>query len=64
MPSPLVAVTTLLLFIKTSKLQNRSAKLFPTFERMYIFGGNDIRLGTMNNLWQFDLLNIGDLKEV
>lgn len=28
---------------------------------MYIFGGNDIRIGAMNNLWQFDLGNLGDL---
>ena len=32
--------------------------------RLYIFGGNDIRIGTMNNLWCFDLSQIGDVKEL
>ena len=31
---------------------------------MYIFGGNDIRMGMMNNLWSLDLSSIGDLSEV
>lgn len=29
---------------------------------MYIFGGNDIRDGTMNNLWSFDLRSLDGLK--
>ena len=30
---------------------------------MYFFGGNDIRMGTMNNLWSLELDSIGDLKD-
>ena len=30
---------------------------------MYIFGGNDIREGTMNNLWNFDLESLADLRD-
>ena len=30
---------------------------------MYIFGGNDIRMGTMNNLWMLDLAQVGNLRE-
>jgi hypothetical protein len=30
---------------------------------MFIFGGNDIHMGTNNNLWEFDLKNLGELKE-
>ena len=30
---------------------------------MYIFGGNDIRMGLMNNLWCLDLSSFGDLNE-
>ena len=32
--------------------------------RLYVFGGNDIRFGPMNNLWCFDLQQIGDLPEL
>ena len=32
-------------------------------EKMYVFGGSDIREGTLNNLWSFDLIEIGDLKD-
>ena len=31
---------------------------------MYIFGGTDIHIGNMNNLWCVDLENIGDLRNV
>ena len=30
---------------------------------MFIFGGNDIRMGTMNNLWSLDLNPLGRLKD-
>lgn len=30
---------------------------------MYVFGGNDIRIGTLNNLWRFNLAAIGDLRD-
>ena len=30
---------------------------------MYIFGGNDIRDGTMNNLWSYNLASLQDLKD-
>lgn len=30
---------------------------------MYIFGGNDIRDGMMNNLWSFNLASLEGLKE-
>ena len=30
---------------------------------MYIFGGNDIRMGTMNNLWSFGMTSIDELRE-
>ena len=32
--------------------------------RLYVFGGNDIRFGCMNNLWCFDLSQIGDLADL
>ena len=35
-----------------------------TLCRLYIFGGNDIRIGAMNNLWCFDMAMIGDLEEL
>ena len=31
--------------------------------RLYIYGGNDIREGTLNSLWCFDLSKIGSLKD-
>lgn len=31
---------------------------------MYIFGGTDIRLGNLNNLWSLDLSTIGDLRSI
>lgn len=42
-------------------MSNHLPCLYP---RLYIFGGNDIRIGTMNNLWCFDLSQIGDVKEL
>ena len=32
-------------------------------DKMYVFGGSDIREGTLNNLWGFDLTEIGDLQD-
>ena len=31
--------------------------------RLYIYGGNDIREGTLDSLWCFDLSKIGSLKD-
>ena len=30
---------------------------------MFVFGGSDIREGTLNNLWGFDLGEIGNLQD-
>lgn len=32
--------------------------------KMFIFGGNDIRVGLNNNLWSVDLSAVGDLQQV
>ena len=31
---------------------------------MFIFGGNDIRVGLNNNLWSVDLAALGDLQQL
>ena len=39
---------------------NCTANLFK--DKVYIFGGHDIREGSMESLWSFDVSKIGDFK--
>ena len=33
-------------------------------DRMYVYGGHDIREGSMDNLWMIDLKNFADLDQM
>jgi hypothetical protein len=47
----------------TPALSTTPSKLLsPLILSMYIFGGNDINQGQLNNLWRFNLSAIGDCK--
>ena len=60
--SPSVVLITQLSSTITSKYRLMLLTLF--IFRLYVFGGNDIRFGPMNNLWCFDLSQIGDLADL
>ena len=52
--------TTLILFTRKSKFEINKVKIFELY-RMYIYGGHDIREGSMDNLWVIDLQSFDDL---
>ena len=54
------------LSIRTGKYSIAISNNFLTYLsvcRMFVFGGNDIRVGTLNNLWYIDMSEVGDMRD-